>query len=92
MDSKIYFRLTISAAQDILRAIENTCPSQNGMGFAVNPTGPVMGATGKFILKKMLCSIHKLLQCGQRRRRYPGIDGFGEGQRQRQCVRLIRVS
>ena len=43
---QIYFKLTISAGQDVVRAIENTCPSENGMGFAVNPTGAVMGGTG----------------------------------------------
>ena len=43
---QIYFKLTISAGQDVVRAIENTCPSENGMGFAVNPTGPIMGGTG----------------------------------------------
>ena len=44
---QIYFKLTISAGQDVVRAIENTCPSENGMGFAVNPTGPEMGGTGR---------------------------------------------
>ena len=44
---QICLKLTISAGQDVRRAIENTCPSENGMGFAVNPTGPVTGGTGQ---------------------------------------------